>query len=131
MIVFGARTRLLTLFVDLKILPITDLHLGLIIPLGRRWKSNSAPSTTTVCPALFPPCEITVIFEEPRPFTSHERINIICLSHINRKFCNMMFNIWYVKTITWEKDLKKTSFLIKILTVYQLYSTTEILKWNF
>jgi len=41
-----------------------DLHLGLIIPLGRRWKSNSAPSTTTVCPALFPPCEITLILEE-------------------------------------------------------------------
>lgn len=27
-----------------------------MIPLGRRWKSYSLPSTTTVCPALFPPC---------------------------------------------------------------------------
>ena len=31
-----------------SILPMTDLHLGLIIPLGRRWKKNLAPSTTTV-----------------------------------------------------------------------------------
>lgn len=28
-----------------------------MIPLGRRWKSNSLPSTTTVCPALLPPCK--------------------------------------------------------------------------
>lgn len=27
-----------------------------MIPLGRRWKSNSLPSTTTVWPALLPPC---------------------------------------------------------------------------
>ena len=35
--------------------PITDLHLGLIMPLGRRWKSYSRSPTTTVWPALFPP----------------------------------------------------------------------------
>lgn len=28
---------------------------GLMIPLGRRWKSYSTESTTTVCPALLPP----------------------------------------------------------------------------
>ena len=33
-----------------------DFDLGLIIPLGNRWKSYSLSPTTTVCPALFPPC---------------------------------------------------------------------------
>ena len=33
-----------------------DLDFGLIIPLGNRWKSYSLSPTTTVCPALFPPC---------------------------------------------------------------------------
>ncbi len=28
-----------------------------MIPLGRRWKSYSLSPTTTVCPALLPPCE--------------------------------------------------------------------------
>ena len=37
-------------------LPMMDLHLGLMMPDGRRWKSYSLLSTTTVCPALFPPC---------------------------------------------------------------------------
>lgn len=36
-------------------LPITEMHFSLMIPLGKRWKSNSFPFTTTVCPALFPP----------------------------------------------------------------------------
>lgn len=36
--------------------PMNDVHLVLIIPLGRRWKSYSFSSTTTVWPALFPPC---------------------------------------------------------------------------
>lgn len=40
---------------DTVYVPITDLHLGLMIPLGRRWKSYSRSSTTTVWPALFPP----------------------------------------------------------------------------
>lgn len=35
----------------------SDMLLGLMIPLGRRWKSYSLPSTTTVCPALLPPCK--------------------------------------------------------------------------
>lgn len=34
-----------------------DVLLVLMIPLGRRWKSYSLPSTTTVCPALLPPCK--------------------------------------------------------------------------
>lgn len=33
------------------------LHLGLMIPLGSKWKSYSRSSTTTVCPALLPPCK--------------------------------------------------------------------------
>lgn len=41
-----------------KLLPISDVLLVLMIPLGRRWKSYSFPSTTTVCPALFPPCKL-------------------------------------------------------------------------
>ena len=36
-------------------LPISDVLFELMIPLGRRWKSYSFPSTTTVCPALLPP----------------------------------------------------------------------------
>lgn len=39
--------------------PMNDMHLVLIIPLGRRWKSYSFSSTTTVWPALFPPCRET------------------------------------------------------------------------
>lgn len=35
--------------------PIIEAHFSLIIPLGNKWKSNSVPCTTTVCPALFPP----------------------------------------------------------------------------
>lgn len=35
--------------------PMKAVTLGLIIPLGRRWKSYSTESTTTVCPALLPP----------------------------------------------------------------------------
>lgn len=35
----------------------SDVLLVLMIPLGRRWKSYSLPSTTTVCPALLPPCK--------------------------------------------------------------------------
>jgi len=35
--------------------PIIDFDLGLMIPLGNRWKSYSLSPTTTVCPALFPP----------------------------------------------------------------------------
>ena len=35
--------------------PMKDTALGLMIPLGSRWKSYSLPSTTTVCPALLPP----------------------------------------------------------------------------
>lgn len=36
----------------------SDVLLGLMIPLGRRWKSYSLPSTTTVCPALLPPYKL-------------------------------------------------------------------------
>lgn len=43
---------------ELKALPMSDVLLGLMIPLGRRWKSYSFPSTTTVCPALLPPYRI-------------------------------------------------------------------------
>lgn len=42
---------------NFKPLPMSDVLLGLMIPLGRRWKSYSLPSTTTVCPALLPPCK--------------------------------------------------------------------------
>lgn len=35
--------------------PIIEIHFSLIIPLGKRWKSKSLPSTTTVWPALLPP----------------------------------------------------------------------------
>lgn len=36
--------------------PMKPVTLGLMMPLGRRWKSYSTESTTTVCPALLPPC---------------------------------------------------------------------------
>lgn len=36
--------------------PMKAVALGLMMPLGRRWKSYSTESTTTVCPALLPPC---------------------------------------------------------------------------
>ena len=36
--------------------PMKAVTLGLMIPLGRRWKSYSTESTTTVWPALLPPC---------------------------------------------------------------------------
>ena len=36
-------------------LPMNAVTFGLIIPLGKRWKSYSTASTTTVWPALFPP----------------------------------------------------------------------------
>lgn len=36
-------------------LPMNAVTFGLMIPLGRRWKSYSTESTTTVCPALLPP----------------------------------------------------------------------------
>lgn len=36
--------------------PMKAVTLGLMMPLGRRWKSYSTESTTTVCPALLPPC---------------------------------------------------------------------------
>lgn len=36
-------------------LPMNAVTFGLMIPLGRRWKSYSTASTTTVCPALLPP----------------------------------------------------------------------------
>lgn len=38
-------------------LPIREMAFGLIMPLGKRWKSYSFPSTTTVWPALLPPCK--------------------------------------------------------------------------
>lgn len=41
----------------LSSLPMREVLLELMIPLGRRWKSYSLPSTTTVCPALLPPCK--------------------------------------------------------------------------
>ena len=40
-----------------ELIPIKAVTFGLMIPLGRRWKSYSTESTTTVCPALFPPCD--------------------------------------------------------------------------
>lgn len=45
--------------IQLSYSPMSDIHLVLMIPLGRRWKSYSVPSTTTVWPALFPPCKKT------------------------------------------------------------------------
>lgn len=36
--------------------PMKAVTLGLMMPLGRRWKLYSTASTTTVCPALLPPC---------------------------------------------------------------------------
>lgn len=36
--------------------PINETAVLLSTPLGSRWKSYSTESTTTVCPALFPPC---------------------------------------------------------------------------
>lgn len=38
-------------------LPIMEIHFSLMMPLGSKWKSNSRPLATTVCPALFPPWE--------------------------------------------------------------------------
>ena len=35
--------------------PIKHRQLGWRMPEGIRWSLNSCPSTTTVCPALFPP----------------------------------------------------------------------------
>lgn len=37
--------------------PMIETHFSLMIPLGKRWKSNSVPLTTTVWPALLPPYE--------------------------------------------------------------------------
>lgn len=42
-------------FLEMSHLPMNAVTLGLMIPLGRRWKSYSTASTTTVCPALLPP----------------------------------------------------------------------------
>lgn len=42
--------------VQFMYLPMNAVTFGLIIPLGKRWKSYSTESTTTVWPALFPPC---------------------------------------------------------------------------
>lgn len=36
--------------------PMKETAFLLSTPLGRRWKSYSTESTTTVCPALLPPC---------------------------------------------------------------------------
>ncbi len=36
-------------------LPITAVQPGARMPLGRRWVANFSPSTTIVCPALWPP----------------------------------------------------------------------------
>src|SRR6266550_7337051 len=38
-------------------LPITHVVVGYRMPEGMRWKRNSWPALTTVCPALLPPCE--------------------------------------------------------------------------
>lgn len=43
-------------------LPINAVTFGLMIPLGKRWKSYSTESTTTVCPALLPPCRLDKIY---------------------------------------------------------------------
>lgn len=45
------------LYCEALLSPMNDVHLVLMIPLGRRWKSYSFSSTTTVWPALFPPCD--------------------------------------------------------------------------
>lgn len=37
------------------VLPITFMQLGLMMPLGNKWKSYILSPTTTVCPALLPP----------------------------------------------------------------------------
>lgn len=42
-------------FLEMSHLPMNAVTFGLMIPLGRRWKSYSTASTTTVCPALLPP----------------------------------------------------------------------------
>lgn len=42
-------------FSEMPHLPMNAVTFGLMIPLGRRWKSYSTESTTTVCPALLPP----------------------------------------------------------------------------
>lgn len=39
--------------------PMNDVALWLITPLGKRWKLYSTESTTTVWPALLPPCKKT------------------------------------------------------------------------
>lgn len=46
--------------------PMKDTALVLMMPLGRRWKSYSLPSTTTVWPALLPPWEQRPA-QHPRP----------------------------------------------------------------
>lgn len=38
------------------LVPMKERAFLLSTPLGRRWKSYSTESTTTVCPALLPPC---------------------------------------------------------------------------
>ena len=43
-------------------LPRIERAFSLMIPLGRRWKSYSISPTTTVCPALLPPCKIWIDF---------------------------------------------------------------------
>ncbi len=48
----------------------------MMMPLGRRWKSYSTESTTTVCPALLPPCrEETEAGEEGQTETESHRTN--------------------------------------------------------
>ena len=42
-------------------LPMRDMHSGLMMPLGSMWKSYALSPTTTVWPALLPPCTMIKI----------------------------------------------------------------------
>ena len=59
----------------------SDVLLGLMIPLGRRWKSYSLPSTTTVCPALLPPYKSKQHVVESGLWWQFNKITAWCYYH--------------------------------------------------
>lgn len=73
--------------------PMSDIHLVLMIPLGRRWKSYSVPSTTTVWPALFPPWKMTQTWLSYPYIVSNVHSTLFWVADQNHHY-SFLFFIW-------------------------------------
>lgn len=91
--------------------PMNAVTFGLIIPLGKRWKSYSTESTTTVWPALFPPWNIRQGKIEPD----------------NRKHISFQRELMTDYLLKGQCNLRKPKYLPWILMLYTLHNRAALL----